>query len=152
VVEDGFNPRFRAKSKTYRYQMHREANPLLSRYSVLIPSAVNIEEMEKAAACFEGTHDFTAFCASGSSAKTFTRTIYSCKIEQDGQKLCMIVSGDAFLYNMVRIMAGTILYAGKGKLEEEIPAIIASKDRSKAGKTMPPEGLCLAEVRYEEEL
>ena len=154
-VEKDFNPRFRAKSKTYSYQIYNAplANPLQSRYSAFVPKALNVEKMSLAAAHFIGRHDFAAFCAAGSSAKTTVRRIFSCAVEQEGSLVRMTVSGDAFLYNMVRIIAGTILYVGMGKLQPgDVETIIASKDRSKAGKTMPPEGLCLEEIVYEEEL
>ena len=166
VVPDDFNPRFCAKAKTYCYRIYNAPcpNPLEGRYSAFVPSnlssELDVEKMARAAKYFVGTHDFAAFCASGSSAKTTTRTIFACSVErerrlQEGPFLeesliKMTVTGDGFLYNMVRIMAGTLLYVGMGKSEcENIPAIIASKDRTLAGKTMPPEGLVLVEVMYE---
>ena len=150
-VSDGFNPRFDAKSKTYRYQIYNGAhpNPLLRRYSAFVPYDLDVGIMSQTAAYFIGTHDFAAFCAAGSGAKTTVRTIFKCEIEQEGSLIRMGVTGDAFLYNMVRIMAGTVLYAGLGKIQpSDIPAVLASKDRTGAGKTMPPEGLTLLEVVY----
>jgi len=154
LARNDFNPRFDAKAKTYCYQMHSTTyrNPLLSRYSAFVPyAALDVEKMAQAAAYFVGTHDFTAFCAAGSSAKTMVRTIFFCEIAQEKENslIKMTINGDGFLYNMVRIIAGTVLYVGMGKLQpEDIPAIIAAKDRVKAGKTMPPEGLALVEVMY----
>jgi len=150
-VSDEFNPRFDAKFKTYRYQIYnaRLPNPLESRYSAFVPRPLDIEKMQQAAKKFIGTHDFAAFCATGSSAKTTVRTILNCEIKKDGDMIQMLVSGNAFLYNMVRIMAGTLTYVGMGKLEaDSIPNIISSKERPQAGKTMPPEGLTLMEIFY----
>ena len=155
LVPEDFNPRFRAKSKTYCYQIYNSMhpNPLLSRYSTFVPHSLDVKKMEQAAAHFVGRHDFAAFCAAGSSAKTTVRTILSCRVESEKPVIKVIVTGDGFLYNMVRIIAGTILYAGKNKLSpDDIPEIISSRDRTKAGKTMPPEGLTLVEVMYEEKL
>lgn len=151
LAEDDFNPRFRAKAKTYSYQIYNAPlpNPLFSRYSAFVPNTLDVKKMICAADNFVGTHDFAAFCAAGSSAKTTLRSIFACKIEQEGPLIKMTTTGDGFLYNMVRIMVGTVLYVGLGKyLPEDIPKIIASKDRTKAGKTMPPEGLVLVEVVY----
>jgi len=152
TVSDDFNPRFGAKYKTYAYSLYNAShpNPLLSRYSAFAPHDLNLENMQKAAQHFIGRHDFAAFCATGSSAKTTVREIYDCNIvkKQNGI-ITLSVTGNAFLYNMVRIIAGTLLYVGLGKiLSSQIPAIIASKDRKQAGKTMPPQGLVLLEVSY----
>lgn len=152
-VSEDFNPRFNARFKTYRYQIYSGAcpNPLMSRYSAFVSYDLDIKKMSQAAARFIGTHDFAAFCATGSGAKTTVRTIFACEIEKEGHLIRMHVTGDAFLYNMVRIMAGTVLYAGTGQLQpSDIPHIIASKDRTGAGKTMPPEGLTLMEVVYDD--
>jgi len=148
-----FNPRFKAISKSYRYQIYNAPlpNPLVRRYSAFIPNTLNVENMRQAAKHFIGYHDFAAFCATGSSAKTTTRTIFDCTVEVDSISgiIKIEVSGDAFLYNMVRIMAGTLVYVGLGKIKaEDIPKIIASLERNKAGKTMPPEGLVLLTVKY----
>jgi len=151
LVSDEFNPRFDAMFKTYRYQIYnaRLPNPLESRYSAFVPRPLDIEKMKQAAKKIIGTHDFAAFCATGSSAKTTIRTIFGCDIKKDGDMIQMLVSGNAFLYNMVRIIAGTLIYVGMGKIEAEaIPNIIASKERSLTGKTMPPEGLTLMDIFY----
>ena len=148
-VGEGFNPRFDARAKTYCYQIYNApySNPLIRRYSAFVPGELNVEKMIEAAPKFIGTHDFAAFCASGSGAKTTVRTIFDCNVSQEGPLIRMSVTGDGFLYNMVRIMAGTLLYAGMGKVDD-ICGIIASGDRKLAGKTMPPEGLTLMEVMY----
>lgn len=152
VVSDEFNPRFDAKCKTYAYNLYHGAcpNPLLRRYSVFIPQKLNIDNMKKAAKSFVGRHDFAAFCATGSSAKTTIREIYDCKMDENPD-FCytLTITGNGFLYNMVRIIAGTILYVGTGKiLPGSIPQIISSCERKQAGKTMPPEGLTLMSVEY----
>ena len=180
-VADGFNPRFDAVFKTYAYNMYcaTSPNPLLRRYSAYVSQPLDIKAMEKAAGMFVGRHDFAAFQATGSSAKTTVREVYECsvtnarttfmdnavlhgerifphRISQDIQRqehapglVTLTVTGNGFLYNMVRIIAGTLLYAGLGKIPPDaIPDIIYSRDRTKAGKTMPPEGLTLLEVGY----
>jgi len=152
IVQEEFNPRFDALHKTYAYSFYNapSPNPLLTRYSTFIPQSLNIESMQTAAQFFVGRHDFAAFCATGSSAKTTVREIYACNVERHPNGLLTLtVTGNAFLYNMVRIIAGTVLYTGIGKIAcDEIPKIIESKDRKLAGKTMPPQGLVLLNVGY----
>ena len=166
AVSDDFNPRFGAVCKTYTYNTYCAVtpNPLLRRYSAYMPQALDIEAMKKAAGHFTGRHDFAAFMATGSSAKTTVREIYACDVSESQPGLVapfgsgspmqprlitLTVTGNGFLYNMVRIIAGTVLYAGLGKIAAgDVPGIILSRDRTKAGKTMPPEGLTLVEVKY----
>ena len=151
-VHPDFNPRFAPKSKTYEYWIWNcsARNPLLRNYSEFVPEKLDIELMREAAKHFIGTHDFNAFCASGSSAKSTVRTIYSLDIIQRGHKIIIKVCGNAFLYNMVRIIAGTLIYVGTKKISpSKIPEIILSKKRELAGKTAGPHGLCLTEVDYE---
>jgi tRNA pseudouridine38-40 synthase len=105
--------------------------------------------MKEAIKYFEGEHDFKGFKASGTSSKSTVRTIYKAEIKQDGERIIIELTGSGFMYNMVRIIAGTIVDVGLGKIKpEEIPQIIESKDRTKAGKTLPAEGLYLVEVYY----
>jgi len=152
LVPEGFNPRFDAVYKTYSYAMYNAQgpNPLLARYSVFVPRLLDVEAMKNASSMLIGRHDFGAFMATGSSAKTTVREIYGLDIVREATGLVTItVTGNGFLYNMVRIIAGTLLYVGLGKLPDYcIPDIILSRDRTKAGKTMPPEGLTLLEVGY----
>jgi len=154
VVPDEFNPRFDARFKTYSYKIYNAPcpNPLVGRYSAFIPQCLDIEAMQQAAQKFVGRFDFAAFCATGGSAKTTVREIFACDIQAEknpGGMVVFTITGGGFLYNMVRIIAGTVLYAGLGKLSpEDIPGIIASKDRKNAGKTMPPHGLTLETVGY----
>jgi tRNA pseudouridine38-40 synthase len=100
---------------------------------------------------FLGEHDFKAFCATGGSSKTTVRSIYSLDVFKENDNIITIrINGSGFLYNMVRIVAGTLVYVGLGKLKsEDIPDIIASCDRARAGKTLSPNGLTLMEVNYE---
>lgn len=157
VVSNDFNPRFDAKHKTYAYNIYsaNTPNPLTRRYSAFVPSKLNINNMQKAAQKFIGQHDFAAFCATGSSAKTTVREVFNCTVDKNMEKMpancyTLTITGNGFLYNMVRIIAGTILYVGMGKITpNEIEKIILSKDRKNAGKTMPAEGLVLLEVVYD---
>jgi len=151
VVPDDFSPRFGAVEKTYEYSFYNTPvpNPLLARYSAFVPQKLNIKDMQKAASMFIGKHDFAAFCATGSSAKTTVREIYACAVKEcPNGTIVLTVTGNAFLYNMVRIIAGTVLYVGLGKIPpDDILDIIISKDRMRAGKTMPPQGLVLVSIR-----
>ncbi len=155
LVDDDFHPRFMATNKTYSYSIFSGAfpNPLLSRYTCFWPYDLDIDKMRRAAYYIVGTHDFKAFCATGSSAKTTTRTIYRCEVMTEpyiyGGIIKAVVTGNGFLYNMVRILAGTLVYVGQGKIDADaIPDILSSCDRTRAGKTMPPEGLTLIEVGF----
>lgn len=106
--------------------------------------------MEKAIKYFEGEHDFKGFKASGTSSKSSIRTIYKTQIKQQEDKIIIELTGNGFLYNMVRIIVGTLIDVGLKKIKpEDIPNIIKSGDRKKAGKTLPPYALYLVEVEYE---
>jgi len=152
VVPEEFSPRFDTKHKTYAYSIYNAPcpNPLFTRYSTFVPHCLDIDNMKKAAQLFIGRHDFASFCATGSSAKTTVREVYACSVEkQSNEMITLTITGNAFLYNMVRIIAGTLLYVGLGKISaDDISAIIASKNRKRAGKTMPPEGLVLLNIVY----
>ena len=106
--------------------------------------------MNEGAKAFIGTHDFAAFCAAGAQVSTTVRTIFDCHVERVGESVRMYVTGDGFLYNMVRIIAGTLMAVGLGKIEHSAVAdIIAGCDRTKAGQTAEPQGLTLVEIFYE---
>ncbi len=151
-VSDDFSARFDIKGKRYIYRIYssQARSPLLDRNSYYCPVKPDIAKMRKAAGYFAGEHDFAAFCAAGGSQKTTVRRLFGVKVSADGDDPCRIeieVSGEAFLYNMVRIIAGTLLYAGQGKISpDDIPGIIGSRDRRLAGKTLPAKGLTLEEV------
>ena len=150
-VSEEMHSRFSVKNKTYEYLIWNEKrrNALYCDKALHYPYALNVEAMKKGAKYFEGTHDFSAFMAQGSQVSTTVRTVFSAKVEEKDGFLCFSVTGDGFLYNMVRIMVGTVLYVGQGKIApEDIPDIIASGDRTKAGPTAEPVGLYLAKVEY----
>ena len=144
-----------AKRKTYRYiAYYAESDlPLLSRYAARIGQKPNLQKMRAEAELIVGEHDFKAFCASGSSAKTSVRTVYSAEVsekKENGYLLYTVtVCGNGFLYNMVRIIAGHLFAVGCGvKEEKSVLAAFETGKRSLLGKTKPPQGLTLAGVEY----
>lgn len=151
-VSDGFSARFDIKGKRYIYRIYSSParSPLLDRCSYYCPVKPDIAKMQAASGYFAGEHDFTAFCASGGSQKTTVRRLFGVKVSGKGDDPFQIeieVSGEAFLYNMVRIIAGTLLYVGQGKIApDEVKDIIEKGDRKLAGKTLPAKGLTLEEV------
>ncbi len=151
AVDDRFHARLNAKGKTYIYKIDTGKKPnVFTRRTVNhFPYYVNIENMKKAAAYMVGEKDFKAFCSNRRTKKSTVRNIYSIDIEQNGSEISFIFKGNGFLYNMARIMTGTLLDVGTGKFTPEyVNEIIESKDRSKAGITMPPRGLALVSVDY----
>ena len=109
--------------------------------------------MQRAADFFVGEHDFKSFCSVNTVAETTVRTIYELQVEKQDEMITIRVTGSGFLYNMVRIIAGTLMEIGRGNLEpEEIPAILAALDRTKAGPTAPACGLTLVKYHYEDEI
>jgi len=151
-VSEDFSARQSAKWKRYDYQIDngRIPNVFNRLYALHEPVPLNIADMKKAASYLEGKHNFRAFAAAGSSAKSFIRTLYHCKVSQQGEQIVITCIGNGFLYNMVRIIAGTLLYVGKGRIKpEDIPAILISENRTKAGKTVSPAGLILTLVNYD---
>lgn len=150
-VSENFHPRYDCVKKTYCYTFYVDEfqNPMFRKYSVFVPQILDILAMKQAAKHLIGTHDFKCFCATGSNVSTTVRTIFDCNIEQKGHFVTITVTGDGFLYNMVRIIAGTLLDVAKGnKRQEDMIAIIKSKDRTKAGMTAPAKGLTLLEIYY----
>lgn len=151
-ADDGFNSRFSVKGKRYIYQIWNSAfkNPFLDRYSWHYPYKLNLDKMQEAAKHFVGKHDFAGFMASGGQQTTTVRTIRVCSAETDPTEPGLItvsVEADAFLYNMVRIIVGTLTDVGCGKiLPSDIPDIIKSADRVNGGVTAPPQGLFLKKV------
>ena len=146
-----FNARFSNDGKRYVYRIWngRIRNPFYMGYSWHFPYKLDIETMKKAAAYFEGTYDFSAFMASGGSQNTTVRTIRNCFVEANGELIEITVEADAFLYNMVRIIVGTLANVGLSKIKaDEILSIIKSGDRKNSGPTAPPEGLFLKKVYY----
>lgn len=153
-VEEKFHSRLSCKRKTYRYIINNSVvgTAIYRNLETHIPNKLDREKMNQAITYFEGEHDFKAFKASGTSSKSSVRTIYKAEvIEKENERIWIELTGNGFLYNMVRIIAGTIVEVGQGKIEpEEISNIIKGKDRSKAGKTLPPQGLYLVKVEYKD--
>jgi len=150
-VSKEFHARYSSTGKRYCYSILNGANkPAIGRnYVGYYKSPLNVELMQEACKVFIGEHDFSAFRNLGSSVKSTIRIISESYIVKEGNIIKYYVSADGFLYNMVRIIVGTLLQVGSGKIKvEEIALIIVSKDRKKAGKSVPASGLCLEEVYY----
>ena len=148
---DGFNSRFSAHSKTYLYKVccSKILNPFLRNYTYHFPYEINMENIVKATKYFEGTHDFAGFMTQGSSQHTTVRTINFLHAKKSDDIIEFEINANAYLYNMVRIISGTLLYVGIGKIKaEDIPYIIKSCDRKKGGITAEPQGLYLKEILY----
>ena len=146
-----FNPRNDAKGKHYRYTIHNvpHRSPLSRHYAWQLRSDLDLGAMRQAAGCFVGERDYAAFCASGSSARTTVRNVFSVEIEQQGEYIYIDVKGEGFLRNMVRIIAGTLVEVGQGKISAEaVPQLFLGQSRMDAGMTAPAQGLCLMEVYY----
>lgn len=175
VAPEDFNARFSAKRKTYCYKLYvsRHPRPMLEPTHEHISIPVDVAKIKQACKVIEGTHDFKCFEASGSVIKNTVRTVYGIDVEvlpltkvdaiskENTQnnaidenramdvEICISVTGNGFLYNMVRIIAGTLLYVGIGKLSvEDVAKIIENKDRTHAGKTLSANGLHLISVQY----
>ena len=152
-VEERFHSRLSCKKKTYRYVINNSiyGSAIYRNLETHIPIPLDIEKMKKAVKYFEGEHDFCAFKASGTSSKSSVRTIYHAEVKELGDhRIAIELTGNGFLYNMVRIISGTLVEVGMKKIKpEEILTIIDSKDRKNAGKTLPPQGLYLVKVEYQ---
>lgn len=151
-VDERFHSRYNAKHKTYRYIINNSeyGTALYRNLEYHFPIKLDFEKMKEAAKYFEGEHDFKAFKSSGTSGKNSVRTIYKAEVKKDGERIIIELTGNGFLYNMVRIISGTLLDVGLEKIApEQIPNIINSKNRQQAGKTLPAHGLCLVSVEYE---
>ena len=138
-VAEAFHPRFDCVKKTYEYRFWNAPakNPKERLYSAYVQKPLDVERMNEGAKAFLGTHDFAAFCAAGAQVSTTVRTIFDCHVEKQGES--------------VRILAGTLLAVGMGRLEPKaVAAIIAGKDRRAAGQTAEPQGLTLLEIFYDE--
>ena len=153
-VDLSFHPRYDAKSKQYVYKIHasRVKNPFYDGLALEYGREISdqgIEKMNDAAQSFLGTHYFDAFMSSGSQIEDTERTVYEAKVERNGDLVEFTVSANGFLYNMVRIMVGTLLQVERGRLlPNQISDVIASRDRERAGFTAKPEGLYLKSICY----
>lgn len=155
AAKDGFDSNRSAKRKTYAYSLYESARemPLKERYAVRVENVAPLSKLQSAAKLFEGEHDFKAFCASGSSVKTTVRTVYEVRVEETqsfgGRDLKIYVTGNGFLYNMVRTMTGELLDLASGRrTPESLQRAYETGERSLLGKTMPAKGLTLVEVDY----
>lgn len=151
TVDDRFHSRFHATQKTYLYRIWNSNEPCVFERKYVWPVAeyFDLEAMKMAAEYFLGTHDFLTFCSNKHFKKSSVRTIYALDIERRGEELQFRITGDGFLYNMVRIMVGTLLDVGRGvRKPQDIPSLFEDKNRVEAGMTAPARGLCLMEVAY----
>lgn len=152
-VNADFHPRKCDCVKTYEYRIYtgRMENPQLIRYTWHRYGQLDIEAMRRGAAYLVGEHDFTSFCAVASDALSKVRTIYSIEVKEQSKVLTIRVKGNGFLYNMVRIIAGTLVDVGMGRTDpEDIPGILEGRDRRLAGTTAPAKGLTQVGIEYEE--
>ena len=148
---EGFHPRYSAKSKEYEYLINvsQTRNPFTHGLVYDYCRALDIDKMNRAAVDFEGKHDFSAFMSAGSDISDTVRTIFCCNVTRSGNIVAVNICGTGFLYNMVRIIAGTLVYVSEGKISEKgIHDIIESGDRCLAGPTAPACGLYLKKVNY----
>lgn len=151
AVSVDFNPRFSAVSKQYTYKIFRRTTGkiIYRDYAFCSDEPLDIEAMRQACNLIEGTHNFKAFCSSGSSVKNFVRTIYSCQLDDTDDWLQMHIKANGFLYNMVRIIMGTLLEIGRKQMTPAvIPGLFKVQDRNLAGPTLSPAGLYLIKVDY----
>ncbi|MEE2907027.1 MAG: tRNA pseudouridine(38-40) synthase TruA [Planctomycetota bacterium] len=155
-VEESFNPIGDALSKGYRYRLAHsrptaDIRPLFDRHvTAWCPGVLDVEAMQRAAKDLVGEHDFSSMTRVRHNRETTVREIFDCTVTEEGDdRLSIDVCGSGFLWNMVRIIAGTLVEVGEGRIDPtSIPDIIASGDRQRSGRTMPPEGLCLMWIRF----
>lgn len=151
IVDSEFHARYNVTKKEYRYFLLNQKNRDVFRrnHSYYYPYPINLDQVIEAAQFLLGTHDFTSFCSTKSDKENKVRTIEEIEIWKDGNEIVFRFVGNGFLYNMVRIIVGTLLKVGQGKLSpEDIQVILEKKDRQAAGKTAPAQGLHLWRVWY----
>ncbi|MCI1722217.1 MAG: tRNA pseudouridine(38-40) synthase TruA [Lachnospiraceae bacterium] len=152
-VPDDFHPRFQKTVKTYEYHILNRTfpDPLLRLYAMHYYYPLDAGKMNEAAAFLVGEHDFASFCASGFSGKTTVRTIYRADVRREDDLIIFTIVGNGFLYNMVRIISGTLIQVGSGEIQPgEMKQILEARDRSAAGPTAIPKGLVLKKIEYPE--
>lgn len=150
-VEGDWHPRYQTGRKTYEYRILNKAfrDPTRRLDTYFYYHALDVEAMQKAAEYLVGEHDFKSFCAVGAQVKSTVRTIYECKVTKENDIITIRVTGNGFLYNMVRIIAGTLIKAGAGNIRpEDMPAILEKRERSAAGPTAPAHGLTMIGIVY----
>ena len=148
---EGFHPRYDCTDKTYEYRICRSEFmiPTKRLYAAHVCYKLDVEKMREAAKTFIGEHDFAAFCSAGSTVESTVRTVNSLEIIEEADDLIIRINGSGFLYNMVRIIAGTLIYAGSGKMSvEDCKKALESLNRELAGPTAPAKGLYLIEINY----
>jgi tRNA pseudouridine38-40 synthase len=151
TVPDDFHARFDANGKEYRYLVHRSArrDPFKRHFAYQYPYALNMDAIRQAAADLIGTHNFTSFCSAKTEVADKVRELQEIDVREEGDMLIFRFRGTGFLYNMVRILTGTLLEVGSGERDPgSMPAALKEKNRSAAGKTAPPQGLYLWKVFY----
>ena len=152
-VEEEFHPRYHAKGKRYVYRIWNgnQRHPMYEKYAIWLKKPLDVNALNTIVQDYVGTHDFAAFCGAGSDLQgTTQRTIHSCTVTRQGDLVLFAVEGDGFLYNMVRIMVGTLLEIAAGRMAaDSLPAIIEGRDRTAAGPTAPAQALCLEQVFYD---
>lgn len=150
-VSDEFHPRFCDTEKTYEYRILNSPDPLpmMRLYTYWYQRPLDVEKMNAAAKLIPGEKDFKSFCAAGAQVLTTVRTVTGAEVFREGEVITIRIKGEGFLYNMVRIIAGTLIRIGEGKWKpEKMSEIIESCDRTKAGPTAPPQGLTLMKIEY----
>ncbi|ANU14775.1 tRNA pseudouridine synthase A [Planococcus halocryophilus Or1] len=150
-VDTSFHARYHTTGKTYRYKWDRSQiiSPFTRSLMVHVKQPLNVEAMKNASQAIIGTHDFSSFCAANTAVVDKVRTVRRLDFEEHGNELHMIIEGTGFLYNMVRIIAGTLAEVGMGRRKaEELEEIVAAADRDAAGITAPAHGLYLENVMY----
>ena len=150
-VPPDWHPRYRDSVKTYEYRiLNREMpDPLRRRDTWHVSFPLDLDRMRAAAACLTGEHDFRSFCSIHTGAKTTVRTIYALDIVRTDSLITIRISGSGFLYNMVRIIAGTLVETGRGfRSPNEVRNMLTAKERGQAGVTAPPQGLTLISIEY----
>lgn len=150
-VDHDFHARYSVKSKEYVYRIYNSQirNPFLKNYALHYRYPIDADYLNNEAQAFLGSHDFSGFCSAKSDVEDTVRNVYSFSVKRMGDEVLFAVEADGFLYNMVRIMVGTLLFVNEGKIKQgELAEVIESKDRKKAGKTAPAHGLYLNKVKY----
>ena len=153
-VEPDFHPRYCDSEKTYEYRILNRKFPVPTErlYSYFYHYKLDVDKMREATSYLIGRHDFASFCGSGAQVKTTIRTVTGIEVFRDGDIVTIRVSGTGFLYNMVRLMAGTLLEVGRGKQEPQwVKEILASKERVTPGPKLPAKGLTLIQIEYPED-
>lgn len=150
-AEPRFHARLSCREKTYLYRIWNSESPnvFTRRFQLRVPGALDDKAMERAARLLCGEHDFAAFCSLKNARRSTVRNLRAVEIRREGEELQLYFTGDGFLYNMVRILTGSLLEVGQGhRSPESLAEALQSKDRALAGPTAPAQGLCLWEVKY----